>query len=118
MAGYSRPLHCNQFTSKGYLFPGKSFEWIAYTCLNQSAKLRIPITDSAKFLTSFTRYDLLVELLCKDEIRGGASDSDEAADGSCVRDAQRQTLADHVVLLGWIHGVPPDFGFLWHRNIN
>lgn len=69
-------------------------------------------------LTSFTRDDLLVELLCKDEIGGGTSDCDEAANGSCICDAQRQTLADHVVPLGWVHGIPPDFGFLWHRNIN
>lgn len=97
MAGCSRPLHYNEFTSKGCLFPGKSFVWIVYTCLNKSFKLEIPITDSAK--TSF----LLVELLCKDEVGRGASDGDEAADGSCVGDAQRQTLADHVVLLGRIH---------------
>lgn len=89
-----------------------------YSFLQKSLKLRILITDSATFLMSFTRDDLLIELLCKDEIGGGASDGDEAADGSCVRDAQRQTLADHVVPLGWVHGIPPDFGFLCHRNIN
>lgn len=73
---------------------------------------------SAKFLTSFTKDDLLVKLLCKNQIGGGAGDGDEAADGSRVCDAQRQTLADHVVLLGRVHGVPPDFGFLWHRDID
>lgn len=67
---------------------------------------------------SSTGDDLLVKLLRKDEVGGGAGDGDEATDGSRVRDAQRQTLADHVVPLGWIHRVPPDFGFLWHRNVD
>lgn len=90
-----------------------------YTCLNKSLKHWIPTTDSAKFLTSFICCDdLLVELLCKNEIGGGPGDGDEAANGSRVRDTQRQTLADHLVLLGRVHGVSPDFGFLWDRNID
>lgn len=103
---------------KAAYFLGKGFDWIVYTYLNKSSKLRIPIADSAKFLASFRRNDLLVELFCEDEVGGGAGDGDEAADGGCVRDAQRQTLADHVVPLGRIHGVPTDFGFLRHGNVN
>lgn len=56
---------------------------------------------------------VLVELLGEDEVGGGAGDGDEAADGGCVRDAQRQALADHVVSLGGVQRIPPDLGFLW-----
>lgn len=48
--------------------------------------------------------DLLVEVLQEDEAGGGADDGGQAPDGSRVRYAQRQALADHLVVLGL---VPP-----------
>ncbi len=59
---------------------------------------------------------VLVELLGEDEVGGGAGDGDEATDGGCVRDAQRQALADQVVSVGGILRIPPDLGFLWRRR--
>lgn len=53
----------------------------------------------------------------EDEVGGRAGYGDETADGGRVRDAERQTLADHVISLGRVQRVSPDFGFpWWHRN--
>ena len=64
--------------------------------------------------------NLLVELLSKDEVGGGASDGDEPADGGSVGDAERQAFADHVIPLGGILGVSPGFDALhiWELNRN
>lgn len=77
-------------------------DWIG--CLNKSRRfLNAPL-------------NILVELLGKDEVGGGAGDGDEAADGGRVRDAQRQALADHVVSLGGVQRIPTDFGLLWRSG--
>lgn len=45
---------------------------------------------------------LLVEVLQEDEAGGGADDGGQAPDGGGIGDAQRQTLADHLVVLGLV----------------
>lgn len=80
--------------------------------LNQVLK-QIPVFCEYGF---YGTDSILVELLGEDEVGGGAGDGDEAADGGCVRDAQRQALADHVVSVGGVLRIPPDLGFLWRRR--
>ena len=41
----------------------------------------------------------------EDEAGGGANDGGEAPDGGGVRDAQRQALADHLVVVGFVRPV-------------
>lgn len=48
-----------------------------------------------------------VKLLGEDEVGGRSGDGDEASDGCSIRDAECQTFADHVILLGGILGVSP-----------
>ncbi len=80
--------------------------------LNQVIK-QIPALSESSF---YGTDSVLVELLGEDEVGGGAGDGDEAADGGCVRDAQRQALADHVVSVGGVLWIPPDLGFLWQSR--
>lgn len=46
--------------------------------------------------------DLLVEVLQENEAGGGADDGGQAPDGRGVRYAQRQALADHLVVVGLV----------------
>lgn len=45
---------------------------------------------------------LLVEVFQENEAGGGANDGGQAPNGSRVRYAQRQALADHLVVLGLV----------------
>lgn len=45
---------------------------------------------------------LLIEVLQEDEAGGGADDGGQAPDGSGIGDAQREALADHLVVLGLV----------------
>lgn len=44
----------------------------------------------------------LVEVLQEDEAGGGADDGGQAPDGGGIGDAQREALADHLVMLGLV----------------
>lgn len=48
---------------------------------------------------------LLVEVFQENEAGGGANDGGQAPDGSGVRYAQRQALADHLVVVGLVLSV-------------
>lgn len=45
---------------------------------------------------------LLVEVLQEDEAGGGADDGGQTPDGGSIGDAQREALADHLVVLGLV----------------
>ena len=45
---------------------------------------------------------LLIEVFQENEAGGGANDGGQAPDGGGVRDAQREALADHLVMLGLV----------------
>lgn len=49
--------------------------------------------------------ELLVEVFQENEAGGGANDGGQAPDGSSVRYAQRQALADHLVMVGLVLSV-------------
>lgn len=53
------------------------------------------------------RGHVRVELLGEDEVGRRPRDGDEAAYGGGVGDAEREALADHVISLGRVLGVPP-----------
>lgn len=48
---------------------------------------------------------LLVEVFQENEAGGGANDGGQAPDGRRVRYAQRQALADHLVVVGLVLSV-------------
>lgn len=48
---------------------------------------------------------LLVEVFQENEAGGGANDGGQAPDGRGVRYAQRQALADHLVVVGLVLSV-------------
>lgn len=61
-----------------------------------------------------------VELLGEDQVGGRPGDGDEAAYGGGVGDAERQALADHVISLRGVLGVPPHLYplYIWDFNSN
>lgn len=48
---------------------------------------------------------LLVEVFQENEAGGGANDGGQAPDGRGIRYAQRQALADHLVMVGLVLSV-------------
>lgn len=72
------------------------------SCLVPSTRsCSVPATNIGAHLVLGDRVNhLLVEMLQENEASGGAYDGGQATNGGSVRYAQREALADHLVMVG------------------